>query len=100
MRLSALRAKESSEGIVDAHPGARSTARAALLVFAGILVVAFVLLLAIGRYRWFTHDEWDYLAGRDGGDIENLLIPHNEHWSTLPILTFRILFRFVGLQSY
>jgi len=62
--------------------------------------VAFVLLLAIGRYRWFTHDEWDYLAGRDGGDIENLLIPHNEHWSTLPILTFRILFRFVGLQSY
>jgi hypothetical protein len=100
MRLSALRAKESSEGIAGAPSGARLSARAALLVFAGILVVAFFVLLVIGRYRWFTHDEWDYLAGRDGGDIENLLIPHNEHWSTLPIITFRVLFRLVGLHSY
>jgi hypothetical protein len=100
MRPTALRAKESSDGIVDAPRGARSRARAALLVFGGGLVVAFVVLLAIGRYRWFTHDDWDYLAGRDGGDVENLLIPHNEHWSTLPIITFRVLFRLVGLHSY
>jgi hypothetical protein len=79
---------------------ARSNAQAALVLFGLVLVAAFVVLLAIGRYRWFTHDEWDYLAGRDGGDVENLLIPHNEHWSTLPILTYRVLFRFVGLRSY
>jgi hypothetical protein len=79
---------------------ARSSSRAALLVFGVGLMAALVFLLALGRYRWFTHDEWDYLAGRDGGDIEDLLIPHNEHWSTLPILTFRILFRLVGLHSY
>jgi hypothetical protein len=71
-----------------------------VLVFAVVVLAALVVLLALGRYRWFTHDEWDYLAGRDGGDIENLLIPHNEHWSTLPILTYRALFRLVGLQSY
>jgi hypothetical protein len=58
------------------------------------------LLFALGRYRWFFHDEWDYLAGRNGGDIENILIPHNEHWSTLPILVYRALFRLVGLRSY
>jgi hypothetical protein len=71
-----------------------------LLAFALGLAAALVILLALGRYRWFTHDEWDYLAGRDGGDITNLLIPHNEHWSTLPILIFRFLFRLVGLHSY
>ncbi len=70
------------------------------MVFALVLAAAFAVLLAIGRYRWFTHDEWDYLAGRDGGDLWNVLIPHNEHWSTLPILTYRVLFRFVGLHSY
>jgi hypothetical protein len=71
-----------------------------VLVFAVVVLAALVVLLALGRYRWFSHDDWDYLAGRDGGDVENLLIPHNEHWSTLPILTFRVLFRLVGLQSY
>jgi hypothetical protein len=86
--------------VADSAGRADRTARTALIVFAAVLAVALPLLLALGRYRWFTHDEWDYLAGRDGGDIENLLIPHNEHWSTLPILTFRVLFRLVGLQSY
>jgi hypothetical protein len=76
------------------------SSRSALAVFVVMLLVAFVALLAIGRYRWFTHDEWDFLAGRNGGDIESLLIPHNEHWSTLPIVIYRVLFRFVGLRSY
>jgi hypothetical protein len=82
------------------RPQADRSARGALLVFAALLVVALPLLLALGRYRWFFHDEWDYLAGRNGGDIENILIPHNEHWSTLPILVYRALFRLVGLRSY
>jgi hypothetical protein len=99
MRRSELRAKLSGGTALLLEP-TRARARAAVLVFAVAVFVALVVFLAIGRYRWFTHDEWDYLAGRDGGDIENLLIPHNEHWSTLPILTFRILFRVVGLQSY
>jgi hypothetical protein len=81
-------------------PSPARSARAAVLVFAVVVVAGLVVLLALGRYRWFHHDEWDYLAGRNGGDIENLLIPHNEHWSTLPILTYRVLFRLVGLQSY
>jgi hypothetical protein len=100
VRLSEIGREASVESGARSAPSARSNARAALLVFVVILVAALVILLAIGRYRWFTHDDWDYLAGRDGGDIENLLIPHNEHWSTLPILTYRVLFRVVGLQSY
>jgi hypothetical protein len=89
-----------SERVAESAVGVDRNARRALLVFAGVLAVALPLLLVLGRYRWFFHDEWDYLAGRDGGDIENLLIPHNEHWSTVPILTFRLLYRLVGLQSY
>jgi hypothetical protein len=100
VHLSEIDTQTSLERKAHSAPPARSSARAALLVFALGLATALVVLLVLGRYRWFTHDEWDYLAGRDGGDLENLLIPHNEHWSTLPILTFRILYRIVGLQSY
>jgi hypothetical protein len=28
------------------------------------------------------------------------LSPHNEHWSTLPILVYRMLWRFFGLRTY
>jgi hypothetical protein len=68
-------------------------------VFVAVLAAGFVFLV-VGRYRWFFHDEWDFLAGRDGGDIADLLISHNEHWSTLPILAYRALYRAVGLRSY
>lgn len=81
-------------------PTARFSAGAAQLAFAGALLAALIFLLFVGRYRWFFQDEWDFLAGRDGGDIRDLLIPHNEHWSTLPILVYRALFRVVGLGSY
>jgi hypothetical protein len=100
VRLSEIQGHAPADGGACAAKSDRFGARAALLAFAVALLVALVALLTLGRYRWFTHDEWDYLAGRDGGDLENLLIPHNEHWSTLPILTFRILFRILGLHSY
>jgi hypothetical protein len=79
---------------------AARSGRAALLVFAAAIGAALVFLLVIGRYRWFFLDEWDFLAGRDGGDLENLLIPHNEHWQTLLIVVYRVLFRVVGLRTY
>jgi hypothetical protein len=47
----------------------------------------------LGHYRWFYLDEWDFLAVRDGGSVNDLLRPHNEHWSTLPILVYRAVAR-------
>jgi hypothetical protein len=80
-------------------PSDRS-AQVALVVFVAIVVTAFPVLLKLSNYRWFYVDEWDFLAGRDGGSLDDLLRPHNEHWSTLPILVYRVLWHLVGLRSY
>jgi hypothetical protein len=86
------------------HPG-RSlfrgdrSARYALLAFAGVEAAALPLILVLGHYLWFHEDEWDFL-GRTAGDLGDLLRPHNEHWSTLPILVYRLLWWLVGLRSY
>jgi hypothetical protein len=55
----------------------------------------------VNRGQWFFGDEWDFLANRsvgvgDGG----IFHPHNEHWSTSPMLVYGLLFRLVGLSSY
>jgi hypothetical protein len=71
-----------------------------LLAFALVATVAFVLFLVVGRRQSFFLDDWDFLAHRDGGDIRDLLRPHNEHWSTLPILVYRGLWWLFGVRSY
>lgn len=91
----------ASESRVDERPApAAPLGRAALLVFVAVVVIAFLVLLKLGHYRWFWNDEWEFLAGRDGGDLGELFRPHNEHWSTLPILVYRLLWHVVGLRSY
>src|SRR5438132_14228305 len=52
---------------------ARSSARAALAVFALVLASAFAVLLAFCRYRGFHHGEWEYYDGGDGGDLLTVL---------------------------
>ena len=53
-----------------------------------------------GRKRWFFHDEWHVLIEVDGGDAASLLSPTNEHWTTLPMALYRVLFNVFGLNSY
>jgi hypothetical protein len=45
-------------------------------------------------------DELGFLVQSDAGDIRSLLRSANEHWSTLPILAFRCMWRLVGMPSY
>jgi hypothetical protein len=63
-------------------------------------IVAFFVYVAISRPMWFFLDEWDFLAGRTGGNLGDLFRPHNEHWVTLPVLVYRALWSVVGLHSY
>jgi hypothetical protein len=65
-----------------------------------VCVAAAAVLLTIGVEQWFFLDEWDFLADRTAWDLDDLLRPHNEHWSSLPILAYRSLFRVFGLGSY
>ncbi len=63
-------------------------------------LVAFVAWLIVGRSSWFYIDEWDFIAGRKAGDLGDLFRPHNGHWTTLPVLTFRLLYWTFGLRTY
>jgi hypothetical protein len=78
----------------------KSNERYALYAFVAVVVLAFPMYLVRGRFWWFYYDEWDFLANRDAGNIRDLLRPHAEHWQTLPILAFRLLWHIVGLRSY
>jgi hypothetical protein len=67
------------------------------------LLGAFVLLLWLNRHHWFVTDEWNALVDRRLiGDATHLGIwdPHNEHWSTIPVLVYRALFNIFGTRTY
>jgi hypothetical protein len=70
-------------------------------VHALTLVAALAVLIAANRHQWFAGDEWDFLARRGlHGAAAGLFTPHNEHWSTAPILVYRLLYSLFGLRSY
>jgi hypothetical protein len=74
---------------------------AALPVHLMSLPISFAILLYVDRGLWFFYDEWDFLAGQGtGGRPLNLFVPHNEHWSTIPILIYRALYAAVGIHTY
>jgi hypothetical protein len=73
--------------------------RYAAWLFVVVIVVALPLIMYQARDQWFFLDEFDFLATRSTG-FHDLLRPHNEHWSTLPILVYRALWHVVGLRHY
>jgi len=75
--------------------------RAPLIVHLGSLAIVLAYLLRLGRSQWFFGDEWDFLVDRGlRGARLGLFQPHNEHWSTTPILIFRALYSGFGLRTY
>lgn len=67
-----------------------------------IVLVGSVFLLTQVRHLWFFGDDWAFLLTRDLGErpLEDLMRPHNEHWSALPVLVYRTLFSVFGMQHY
>ncbi len=82
------------------RPDWRSLLPGALLAVVVVTSTAFYLLLS--RPLWFFGDDWNFLLRR--GTVPEadlgLFAPHNEHWSTGPILVFRALFEAFGLRHY
>jgi hypothetical protein len=74
--------------------------RMALWVFVAGELFCFVFYVWIGHGRWFLADEWDFLAVRTTGNLHELFISHSQHWSTLPILAYRLLWEIVGIRTY
>jgi hypothetical protein len=63
-------------------------------------IVGLPLLLWLGRGMTFFSDEWAFIETRELGDPATWLPPHNEHWSTLPVIVYRLLVETVGLRTY
>src|SRR6185369_8696777 len=83
-------------------PSGRDTspsARAALAVFVAVQLIALPLMLFWARGTWFQLDDWDFLATRTGGNVGDLLRPHFEHWTTLPIVAYRVMWTVFGLHT-
>jgi hypothetical protein len=61
-----------------------------------------VILVVAGQGQHFFRDDWAFIGGKlDALPFPDLyLLPHNEHWSLLPILAFRTLRATVGVGSY
>jgi hypothetical protein len=61
-----------------------------------------LLLFKIGDDRWFFRDDWFFIAGHGDRAPNDLFRPagFNSHWSTIPVVVFRVLWREVGLRSY
>jgi hypothetical protein len=82
------------------NDGSSRGRRAAFWVFVVAEAVIFFALLWNFHDRWFIADEWEFLAGRTAGNLSGLFHPYHEHWSTLPILYYRLLWNLVGIRSY
>jgi len=75
--------------------------RWALLAHLASLVAILAFWSYLDRNLWFFGDEWDFIARRGLHHPQlNLWVPHNEHWSTLPILLWRALFSLFHLSTY
>lgn len=91
----------SEEGESPTSQGGRNTSLLEAAVHAASLALAFIVLLLVSRRQWFAQDEWDFIGLRGLHDAPlSIWAPHNEHWSTTPILIYRGLLTSVGLKSY
>ena len=75
-------------------------ARVALVAFVAVQIVAIPLLLSWGHKWWFWADDWDFLAARTGGDFGDLFRSHYQHWTTLPVIAYRLLWWIFGIRTY
>jgi hypothetical protein len=65
------------------------------------LAAAFGVWAYLDRNLWFFGDEWDFLTRRGlHGAYFSIWVPHNEHWSVLPILLWRAIYSLEHLSTY
>ena len=69
-------------------------------MFGVYVAVAYPLILfKLGTYHWFLRDDWLFITSRSI-TWDSLFSDHDSHWSTLPVLVFRLLYKVFGLNSY
>ena len=82
-------------------PGAATSLGTAIrrhALFLALAVLAGAVLVFLARRTTFWQDEWGVIDYQR--PLSAILQPLNEHWSTIPILLYRVTYAIVGLQSY
>jgi hypothetical protein len=70
------------------------------MVFGALAVASSIFVLWLGLGLTFFSDEWAFIERRSLLDPATWWAPHNEHWSTMPILAYGALLQVVGLRTY
>jgi hypothetical protein len=70
------------------------------LAFVVLVAIGCTLIFWLGRSSTFRIDDWIFASEQPPQAIDYLLVPHNEHWSTLMKLPFQLLYGVFGLRSY
>ena len=71
---------------------------ALLAVVAAALATAALVYLT--RSVTFHQDEWNFIVDRPGWTMDSLFRPHNEHWSTVPVVIYKVLLALVGIRNH
>jgi hypothetical protein len=93
-------ARHKAEAAADEHTlgAARVPYVWVIVALAGLASVG--LLLYTERKFDFYFDEWDWLDRAGHWTLSDYFVPHNEHWSTVPMLVYKVLLSTVGMRSY
>jgi hypothetical protein len=86
--------------VATGRTSGRDGARAALVAFVVFALAMVPLLVRWGDRWWFWADDWDFLATRTGGNLGDLFRAHYQHWVTLPVLAYRLLWVLFGIRTY
>ncbi|MGH6654940.1 MAG: hypothetical protein ACRDVE_07010, partial [Actinocrinis sp.] len=66
----------------------------------GLCVAAFCGILYAARNLTFYYDEWSFIQTASHWRPRDYFVPHNEHWSTVPMLIYKVLLEVGGTRSY
>jgi hypothetical protein len=71
-----------------------------VLLLIAVFVTALIVIMHAGRGTTFYYDDWEFVQDRTGWRPHIFLFPHNEHFSLLPVLVYKVLLTTVGLEHY
>ncbi len=109
-----LRSGESSRALLDRERGSGQWGRGVRLrarfgslppwwsavALGALLALGAALIIYETRGTIFWADEWEWILNRRGGGLVSLLAPHNQHFSLIPLLVYKLLFATAGLRHY
>jgi hypothetical protein len=74
--------------------------RLPLVALGAVMAAAVILLLYHGRDFSFFGDEWSFILDRRTQTLDDFLLPHNEHFSAVPVAIYKVMWKVFGLDGY